>query len=87
MLPGHHLSVKSPSVCTQGMLCQVLWSGMLGLGRGEQRQLIFLRAMDSNFTACPHHSGMQTAFLVHKLQKLTFGVLPKAQTMHPMLLA
>ena len=37
-LPGHHLSVGSPSVCSQGMPCQVLWSGMLGLGRGGQGQ-------------------------------------------------
>jgi hypothetical protein len=26
---------------------------MLGLGRGGQQQLRFLKAMDSNFTACP----------------------------------
>ena len=38
-LSGHHLSVGNPSVCSQGMPCQVLWSGMLGLGRGGQRQL------------------------------------------------
>ena len=75
-LSVHHLIVRNPSVCSQGMPCQVLWSGMLRLGRGGQRQLRFLTAMDSNFTACQHHSGMQTAFLVHKLQKLTFGVLP-----------
>ena len=70
-LLGHHLSVGSPSVCSQDMPCQALWSGMLGLGRGGQRQLRFSKAMDSHFTACPHHSGMQTAFLVHKLKKLT----------------
>ena len=29
-LSGHHLSVGHPSVCPQGMPCQVLWSGMLG---------------------------------------------------------
>jgi len=38
-LPGHHLSVGSPSVYSQGMPCQVLWSGMLV--RGGQRQLSF----------------------------------------------
>ena len=38
-LSGHHLSVGSPSVCFHGMPCQVLWSGMLGLGHGGQRQL------------------------------------------------
>ena len=38
-LSGHHLSVGNPSVCSQGMHCQVLWSRMLGLGRGGQRQL------------------------------------------------
>ena len=36
-LSGHHLSVGNPSVCSQGIPCQVLWSGMLGLGRGGQR--------------------------------------------------
>ena len=40
-LSGHHLGVGNPSVCSQGMPCQVLWSGMLGLGRGGQRQLRF----------------------------------------------
>jgi hypothetical protein len=29
-LSGHHLRVRSPLVCFQGMPCQVLWSGMLG---------------------------------------------------------
>ena len=52
-LSGHHMSVRSPSVCSQGMPCQVLWSGMLGLGCGGQRQLRFSKAVDSNFTACP----------------------------------
>ena len=47
MLLGHHLSVESPLVCSQGMLFQVEWSGMLGLGRGGQRQLRFSKAMDS----------------------------------------
>ena len=37
-LLGHYLSVGSPSVCSLAMPCQVLWSGMLGLGRGGQRQ-------------------------------------------------
>jgi len=83
-LSGHHLSVGNPSVCSPGIPCQVLWSGMLGLGRDRQRQLRFSKAMDSNFTACPHHSGMQTAFLVHKLQKLLFGVLSDAlASLHP----
>jgi len=36
-LSGHHLSAGNPSVCSQGMPCQVLWSGMLRLGRGGQR--------------------------------------------------
>ena len=44
-LSGHHLSVGNPSVCSQGIPCQVLWSGMLGLGRGGQRQLRFSKAM------------------------------------------
>jgi hypothetical protein len=44
-LSGHHLSVGNPSVCSQGMPCPVLWSGMLGLGRGGQRQLRFSKAM------------------------------------------
>ena len=38
-LLGHHLSVGSPSVCSLGMPCQVLWSGMLEMGRGGHRQL------------------------------------------------
>ena len=56
-LSDHHLSVRNPSVCSQGMPCQVLWSGMLGLGRGGQRQLILSTAMDSNFSACPHQTS------------------------------
>jgi hypothetical protein len=52
-LSGHHLSVGSPSVCSPDMPCRVSWSGMLGLGRGGQRQLRFLKAMDSNSIAKP----------------------------------
>ena len=33
-LSGHHLGVGSPSVCSQGMPCQVFWSGTLVLGCG-----------------------------------------------------
>ena len=47
-LSGHHLSVKHFSVCSQGMPCLVLWSGMLGLGRGGQQQLRFSKAMASS---------------------------------------
>ena len=38
-LSGHHMGVRSPSVCSQGIPCQVLWSGMLEMGRGGQQQL------------------------------------------------
>jgi len=38
-LSGQHLGVRNPSICSQGMPCQVLWSRMLGLGRGGQQQL------------------------------------------------
>jgi hypothetical protein len=31
-LSGHHLSVRSSSICSPRMACQFLWSGMLGLG-------------------------------------------------------
>ena len=44
-LLGHHLSVGIPSVCSQGKPCQILWSGMLGLDRGGQRQLRFSKFM------------------------------------------
>ena len=36
-LSGHHLDVSSPSVFSQGMPCQVSWTGMLGLGCGGQQ--------------------------------------------------
>jgi hypothetical protein len=70
-LSGHHLSVGNPSVCSQGMPCPVLWSGMLGLGRGGQRQLKFSKAMDSNLTACPHQPSMLNCSLLVKLQMST----------------
>jgi hypothetical protein len=38
-LSDHRLGVGSPSKCSQGMTCQVSWSGMLDMGRGGQRQL------------------------------------------------
>ena len=78
MLSGHHLSVKSPSVCSQGMPCQVLWSGILGLGHGEQRQLRFSKAMDSNFTACPHQSSMLNCSLLVKLRMFSVSPLELA---------
>ena len=30
---------REPPICSQGIPCQVLWSGMLRLGRGGQQQL------------------------------------------------
>ena len=42
-LSGHHLSVRGSSVCFNGMPCQVLWFGLLGLGGGGQRQLRLLK--------------------------------------------
>jgi len=36
---GHHLGDGGPSVCSQGMPCQVLWSGMLEMGRGGHQEL------------------------------------------------
>jgi hypothetical protein len=85
---GHHLSVGSPSVCSQGMPCQVSWYGMLGLGRGGQRQLRFLTAMDSNFTACPHQPSMLHCSLLVKLQLFSVSLieLSGSRTCHRQLL-
>ena len=77
-LSGHHLSVGSPSVCSQSMLCQVLWSGMLGLGRGGQRQLRCSTAVGSNFTACPHQPSMLNCSLLVKLQMFSVSPLELA---------
>ena len=81
-LPGRHLSVGSPSVYSQGMPCQVLWSGLLGLGRGGQHQLRFSKAVDSNCTACPHQPSMLNYSLLVKLQMFSVSPLRKAQTVH-----
>ena len=77
-LSGHHLSVGSPSVCSQGMPCQVLWFGMLGLGRGGQRQLRFSKAMDSNFAACPHQPSMPNCSLLVKTSNVLSGISERA---------
>ena len=53
-LSGHHLRAGSPLVCSQGMPCQVLWSGMLGLGRGGQRQLRLSKATLACTSNLPH---------------------------------
>jgi hypothetical protein len=36
---GRYLSIRSCSAWPPGVFCQVLWSGMLGVGCGEQWQL------------------------------------------------
>ena len=85
-LSGHHLSVWSPSICSQGMPCQVLLSGMLGLGRGGQRQLKFSKAMDSNFTVSPFEFAAVfqnmplTTFTSYKLKTSHANRLPKPCT-------
>jgi len=48
-LSGHHLSVGSPSVCSQGIPCQVLWSGMLEMGRCGHRQKTRICAQLSDY--------------------------------------
>jgi len=86
-LSGHHLSVWSPSICSQGMPCQVLLSGMLGLGRGGQRQLKFSKAMDSNFTVSPFEFAAVfqnmplTTFTSYKLKTSHANRLPKPCTL------
>ena len=49
-LSGHHLSVKGPSICSLGMPREVLWSGMLEMGRGGQRQGYVLSCLTTNST-------------------------------------
>jgi len=66
-LLGHHLSIGSPSVCSQGMPCQVLLSGMLGLGRSGQRQLRFSKVTDSNFQR--ESTGKMSKYVLFCAQK------------------
>ena len=38
---------REPPICSKGIPCQVLWSGMLRLGRGGQQQLRFKKTSGS----------------------------------------
>ena len=81
MLSGHHLIVGTSSVCSQGMPCQALWSGMLEMGRDGQRRLRFSKTRGYILSCVCQSAG---AISGHVIVMFTLLLRKTAlQSMHP----